>query len=60
METGAWWRCEQSSGLVKEQQPKSAAIKERVVGSSLAAVVRAGADVDEAHLQRVMRTVRSA
>ncbi|WP_173520737.1 transposase [Ensifer sesbaniae] len=47
---------EQSSALVKEQQPRSAAIKERVVEVVIGdAVVRAGADVDEAHLQRVMR-----
>ncbi|QFI70482.1 hypothetical protein EKH55_5608 (plasmid) [Sinorhizobium alkalisoli] len=41
---------------MKEQQPRSAAIKERVVEVVIGdAVVRAGADVDEAHLQRVMR-----
>ncbi|WP_405052294.1 transposase [Sinorhizobium sp. 8-89] len=52
---------EQSSALAKEQQPKSAAIKERVVEVVIGdIVVRAGADVDEAHLQRVIRAVRSA
>ncbi|WP_234895015.1 transposase [Sinorhizobium meliloti] len=52
---------EQSSALAKEQQPRSAAIKERVVEVVIGdVVVRAGADVDEAHLQRVIRAVRSA
>jgi transposase len=47
--------------LTKEQQPRSAAIKERVVEVVIGdVVVRAGADVDEAHLQRVIRAVRSA
>lgn len=52
---------EQSSALAKEQQPRSAAIRERVVEVVIGdAVVRAGADVEEAHLQRVIRAVRSA
>jgi transposase len=35
----------------------AAAVVEIIIGDI---VVRAGADVDEAHLQRVIRTVRSA
>lgn len=47
---------EQSSALAKEQHPRSAAVKERVVEVVIGdVVVRAGADVDEAHLQRVIR-----
>lgn len=47
----------QSSAPAGGQRAGCAAVVEVVIGD---AVVRAGSDVDEAHLQRVIRAVRSA